>query len=263
MSFRSIPQLRAKSVTRGASSKTIKPSQTFAWKKLLPFVYGAFLVLVGSGFYFAGDHLLSKPVSRVVINGEFKQVERSMLADEVKPFLESGFVLLDLEGIQSQLLMHPWVQDVDISRQWPDEIVIKVEEQTPIARWGEKSFMNHRGELFTPVSVKEKWVEPNLPQLQGEDAQAEEVITHFRQLNESLGQHGLVLARLTKNARGAWSAHLANDTSIVLGSGEVMEKMQRFLSVYRAALVQDFAKVKTIDMRYQNGFAVEWKKNCG
>ena len=254
---------------RGASSKQLKPSTSYGfnlsnvnivWSKFVPLAICLVLLLVSAGLYQAVAQLLSLQVTRVAVNGEFRHIDKQLIAAEVQPFLVDGFVLLDLEGIRQQLIKRPWIFDVAISRQWPDEIVIIVMEQTPIALWGERGLVNHHGKVFTPDGgrVELQGLE-GLPQLSGPDNSVGQVMKYFRELREALLQHGLGLQQLVLNDRGSWSARLDDGINIVLGGAEVMEKMHRFLSAYQQGLAADFSEVTAVDMRYSNGFAIAWK----
>ncbi len=253
--------LKPKSKARGASSKKPKPSRSFSWSQLIPAALLVLLLVIGTGLYQGGKVLLSQPVTRVIVNGDFHHVNQQAIVDQVQPFLVDGFVMLDLEGIRQQLLQHPWILDVTLSREWSGQIQIAVTEQTPIARWGEHAYLNHRGELFEPLSgVRSAGLTSKaLPQLHGPDSSAAQVMNNFRELGKTLAQEKLSLNRLILNDRGNWSARLDNGVSIVFGAGEIMEKMRRFLFVYQQGLSTDFSRVETIDMRYSNGFAVAWK----
>ena len=262
---------RSKTKARGASNKPLKPSRRSvldwtrdnyqrALAKVIPATLVLLLALVAVGVHQTISLLLAQPVTRVAVNGEFRHVDKQAIAAEVQPFLADGFVMLDLSGIRQQLVQQPWIFDVTVSRQWPDEIVINVTEQTVIALWGENALVNHRGELFHPRSkVVVSGELKGLPHLSGPKNSEDLVMSHFGELQEMLQRQNLVLRRLAFSGRGSWSAHLDGGIDIVLGSNEVMEKMQRFVSAYQQGLAADFNRLATVDMRYSNGFAIGWK----
>ena len=252
-----------KAPVRGASSRQPVRKKRFSFNRELfsKGVYSLGALAVVAGFAYAVVSLLHLPVSRVVVNGEFRQVEKQLIVKQVQPFLQSGFVMLDLAGIRERLKHIPWVFDAKVTRQWPSEIVISVEEQTVIARWGSRGFLNNRGELFQPRKTRAQWIDSDsLPLLDGPEGSSKEVMNTFRQLSDALGQYGLALTELTLNDRGSWSARLQGGTRILLGNSDVMGKMRHFLYAYRGVLEKDFARVKRVDMRYSRGFAVAWDK---
>lgn len=258
-----MPWLRArqKPVVRGASARQQVKKTTFNWKGVRIAGWVLVLVSIVAGLGALMQHLLNVPVSRVAVNGEFRQVAKQTISDRMQPFLEAGYLQLDLEGMREQLREIPWVFDVEISRHWPNEIVISVEEQTPIARWGKQGYLNFRGELFVPEGISKSFpAMTRLPMLDGPVGLSKEVMNHYRELNSMLQKHGLTLTRLRLDERGSWSAQLDNGIDMYLGDGEVMEKMRRFLSAYRLALASDFERASSVDMRYSSGFAVSWRE---
>jgi len=257
MSLLGRKKIRKKTNVSGASFNAVKPSTPFNWNPLrkLSLVLVAGLLL--SGFLQVVNTVLSQPVTRIAVRGEFNHVDREAVASEVKPFLENGFVMLDLQGIRDRLLQQPWIFDVALARHWPDEIEITVEEQIVIARWGEIGFLNNRGELFKPAAAIA--VDDDLPVLYGQDSDTELVVNHFRELRSVLAEHNLILKKLRLNERNSWLASLDSGVEIIIGSGAVMEKMRLLLFAYEQGLAMDFDQIQSIDMRYNNGFSVAWR----
>lgn len=251
-----------KNSVRGASNSKSKTSLRFPVLSLLPAVLVLLLLILSAGAYRGVDKMLSQSVTRVVVNGEFHHVDRQAIVDQVTPFLSESFVKADLAGIRLQLLRRPWVYKATVSRRWPEEIVIDVEEQKPIAKWGEGAYLNHRGEMFSP-DKSHKLIRTDLPLLYGPQGSAEQVMNYFQELGNSFRQQGLSLQQLKLNERGGWVAVLAGDVTIVMGSGDVMEKMHRFSTAYQRSLESKFDRIKRIDLRYGNGLAVQWREPLG
>lgn len=203
------------------------------------------------------NRYVSTPVDRVVVNGDFQHVVKQSIVDEVLPYLEKGFMALDIDGMRSQLLRRPWIYEVSVSRVWPGELVITVVEERAIARWGEVGFLNHRGDFFQHQEKgKDDFL--SLPLLTGPENSAGLVMSHYRDLSSLLNQEGFSLEQLQLDDRGNWHVVINDNITMVLGKSEVMEKMQRFLVVCDAVLKNDLDRISKIDMRYSNGFAVQW-----
>lgn len=247
----------------GASNRQAKLSKVVPLRKFVPYLWALFFaVLIAAGFE-ASKMLLAQPVTRVVVNGDFRHVVKKSIVDEVMPFLSDGFIRLDLVGIQKTLRRRPWVYEVMVVRQWPNEVVINVMEQTPIARWGKSGFLNHRGEFFSPDDSEKLILPKDLPLLGGPDASANELMAYYREWHNVLREKNLSIYQLTLDEGLGWTAviganALNNKVSIVLGRDDVMGKMRRFVAVYDLVLVDKFMQVDRIDMRYNSGLAVLW-----
>jgi cell division protein FtsQ len=218
------------------------------------------LVAAVMGFVYGVDRLGSQlesiPVDRVVFAGDFRHVSREILVDRVTSHLAVGYIGLDLEGIQSELEQEPWVYRAIVERVWPRALKITIVEETPIAVWGNGGLLNHRGKIFLPAKGLHR--DASLPLLAGPGGGAIEIMRQYRLMSELLGDESLVLQRLQMNDRGAWTATLKGGVVLVLGRQEPLEKLRRFMWVYRQQLAADFEQVKRVDTRYINGLAVSW-----
>ena len=65
---------------------------------------------------------------------------------------------------------------------------------------------------------------------------------------------------LNRDARDAWRLTLTNDLELVIGRDQIIEKMRRFLLVWDQHLKTRATEVDRVDIRYDNGVAVQWMK---
>lgn len=216
--------------------------------------------VVFSGVYFA-RHLVerasSRPVNSVRIEGEFVHIPRQQLADMISPLIDDGFLKLPLEEIKAKLEVNAWVASAALSRRWPDTLVVVVIEQQPIARWRDRGFVNHKGEV---VEVAMTPFLTGLPALVGNPGQEKKMMRDYQQLAQLLRPYGLGIAELHCDPLMSWRLVLKNGVLVTIGRDQIMEKMQRFLMVYQRVLKQEEQQISSIDLRYGNGLAVKWKE---
>ena len=84
------------------------------------------------------------------------------------------------------------------------------------------------------------------------------MLEHYRKLNEMLTPVQLQVAALTLTDRHSWNIVLHNGLALTLGREEPEMKVERFARVYPRALAAQVARAKRVDLRYTNGFSVEW-----
>lgn len=203
-----------------------------------------------------GQQLESIPVERVVFAGDLQRVSRDVLVERVTGHLAVGYIGLDLAEIQAELEQEAWVYRAIVERVWPRELKITIVEETPIAVWGRGGLLNHRGRIFLPEHGADS--NDGLPLLDGPEGGAIEIMRQYRLMSQLLGDEQLELKRLQMSDRGSWIATIDNDVELVLGRVEPLEKLRRFLFVYRQHLAAEFDRVKRVDTRYINGLAVAW-----
>lgn len=196
------------------------------------------------------------PVRKVAIHGPFKHVERQQLVGVIEPFTAVGFFAVDLDGIKTALESMDWVYGASVRRVWPDGLAITITEQAAIARWGDRALINRAGQVFSPRALGDL---AGLPRLSGPDRNSATLMHNYREFTQLLRPLGLPLSALDMDAKGAFTVYVAGGVPIVLGSQQIMEKMQRFARAYQVRLASNFTAIERVDLRYANGLAVKWR----
>lgn len=208
--------------------------------------------------YFVTDpltRLLERPLKSVAVEGQFQYLPKDRAMELIEREIDGDFLQLNLNRLKTELQEDPWVDHVYLSRRWPDTLVVKIAEQTPIARWDANGFLNQRGEI---IRVKETDKLLGLPWLQGNEINAREIMQQYQDLSTLLRSRGLEIVALKCDNKKSWRLTLKNDKEIAIGREEVMEKLRRFVTVYDKFLSSVWSDVKAIDVRYSNGVSVEW-----
>ncbi len=217
------------------------------------------LLCAFAGFaYFVSEpiaKLLERPLKSVAVEGRFQYFPKERAMELIAAEIDGDFLQLQLEDLKAVLQADPWVENVYLSRRWPDTLVVKVAEQQPIARWDANGFLNQRGEI---IRVKEVDKLLGLPWLQGNEINAREIMQQYQDLSTLLRARGLEISILSCDNKKSWRITLKNDVEIAIGRDQVMEKMRRFVTVYDNFLNGVWADVKSIDVRYTNGVSVRW-----
>ncbi|WP_426417096.1 cell division protein FtsQ/DivIB [Aestuariirhabdus sp. LZHN29] len=247
--------------TRGASrSRGIeKPrwGQRTARAARVLLVVSLLAVGVGGTGWLVGPmvaEVVNQPIERVSVKGRLLHMPNQQVQLAMQPYLSERFFTVDLERVQENLLALPWARDVSVRRQWPGIIEVTVTEQVPVARWQKDALLNNRGDSFV-VEKANNFL--SLPHLFGPDGSEIEVMEQYQTLSNLLRPKGLNVRELTLTDRGSWQLE-TNDFSIMIGRNHVVDKIQRFVAVYDAALKDNKRAIEKIDVRYLNGVAVAW-----
>ncbi len=195
------------------------------------------------------------PVRKIHSVSRLQHVGHGELQQAVLSKIQGGFFSVDLQDIEAALEKLPWVDKASVRRQWPDTLLIKVDEQQPVARWGKDGLVNFRGELFYP---REPFTR-ELPVLLGPEGQQKELLQRYKQLQKMLFSVGIKLRTLILDKRRAWHIMLTNGIPVELGRSDMIKRVKRFARIYSTVLVPRVATIARIDLRYTNGLAVAWK----
>jgi cell division protein FtsQ len=196
------------------------------------------------------------PLEYVRVEGDIWNLDADEFRKALLPYLRGGYLAADLKGIEAEARAFAWIDTARVARIWPDTVAIQVEEQKPVALWGQDSLLNDRGERFTPPSVA---AYERLPRLSGPDGQEKLTLGTLRALNAKLEPEGMRIAALSLSPRRAWTAQLEGGMEIVFGKQDPMAAMQRLLSLLPRLGEERVAAIQKLDLRYPNGFAVVWK----
>ena len=198
------------------------------------------------------------PIAVIGVKGELKRVQGAELEAIVAGSLGGGFLSLDLTGITAALEEHPWIASASARRKWPDEVVITVEEETPIARWGDNHFLSNQGKVLDVADVA---LSETLPLLDGPEGKERRVMQQYRNFSQVLRPLGMKVESCQLAPRENWTLTFANGMALTVGKEPVAEKLGRFLKVWNDALQDRAEDIAHVDIRYANGVAVRWKES--
>ena len=209
---------------------------------------------------YGGVHLYRKydaPIAVIGVDGELDNVTAGEVETIVADNLGGGFLSLDLEAICAALEKHPWVASASARRKWPNQVVIALEEEVPIARWGEGDFLNNKGRM---LAVGDVALSDTLPLLDGPEGQERRVMQQYRNFSQMLTGTGLRISEFRLAPRSNWELTFDTGMELVVGKEPVSAKLERFLLVWERVLADRADNVARIDVRYGNGVAVNWKE---
>lgn len=199
------------------------------------------------------------PVRYVRVEGAFQYIAKDKIKQVLNKQVMQGFYNVDLTEVKGAVEALPWAADVAVDRVWPDAIKIRITEQQPMVRWGEKSLLNGQGELFVPDNIAEF---DSLPLINGPDGQENRLLEVMKGLALTLQDQAMALRVFDVNERRAWKVVLASGLEIKLGRQKPLENIQRFLRTVELLGEERLAMMAEVDLRYPNGYAVTWKADA-
>ena len=205
------------------------------------------------GIYLAFQQVNRQKIETVVIEGQLNFVSEMEIKDTVSRFVSASLVALDLEALKHELEMLPWISKVAVQREWPDKLIINVEEELAIARWRDNELLNQQGQIFVPEEIEGLL---NLPRLSGPLHSEQEVMEQYQKFNQLMYPLGVRIRDLSMNERGALTMLLTNGVKVKLGKEDVLERVRRLVAFMESRYSSDLLNMETIDLRYTNGIAV-------
>lgn len=236
------------------------PSLSDAGGRLQQLLWPLLLVILGMGLYELANRLqplAQRPISVINVEGDLQYIDRDSVHESIAPYLSESLLTIDLEALRADLLAMPWVASAAVTRVWPDQLVITLDEHLPVARWGDAALLNNAGRAFLPERIDRF---EGLPLLNGPERAKRRVMQTYQQFNRLLRPYGHRVAHLELRDRGSWFLTTREGIEILLGQGDVVEKMQRFLTIDKLMLSERRELIARVDLRYSNGMAVAWRE---
>lgn len=201
------------------------------------------------------------PLERLGLAGERRYTQEQEVQAALQPLAKNeSFFSLDVDRVQQLVEGIPWIRRVSVRREWPNGLRLFVSEHQPVALWNDDALVNRQGEVF--VADKQRLTD-SLPHFIGPAGSHQAVLAAYRELAPQLAEQGFGLAQLQLSERHAWQAVLVNGIRLVVGRADAVTRSKRighFIRLYPMLLEQQ-KELDYVDLRYDTGFAVNWKNS--
>jgi len=197
------------------------------------------------------------PIEELRLEGEFTNLDPAEVQRIIVAKLGDNYFSLDLNHIEQVVEALPWAREARIRRSWPNSLKVTIEEQHPVARWGEQEWLNDNGEI---IRLGDDVVIDGLPTLHGPEGSASEVWHRYNEWAPMLRDVGLEVFSIDVDDRFAWTlrvqpANGSHISEVLLGTGNYDQRVRRLISSY-SRLQEQAGTILTMDLRYPNGMAI-------
>lgn len=154
--------------------------------------------------------------------GPFRHVSAATIHAEAIPRIlnatRNNFFTVDLEVVRRAIESVAWVRRAQVRREWPDRLVVKIEEHQVLGTWDDGRLVNNFGELFeaNPAEAEEDSEAP-LPELSGPAGSERDVASRYLDFKSWFARLSLVPDQVALSPRYAWTVHV--DTGVDSGRG--------------------------------------------
>ncbi len=235
--------------------KQPSPFYSFKRKNVIQLVFFTFLLATSLSVVNLLKNSLYFPIKTVKISGA-QHIDHAVLQSFLTSYVNHGFFGVEVNTIKDRLLENTWITEAKVRRIWPDQVLIKLIEKNPIARWGKTSILSTQGDLFTPDKQE---LLSYLPQFYGPDGKQQELIQHYHTINQLLAPLHILVIRLELTATDIWHITLTNGIQLKAARKDFLTHFSHFVKVYPKVIGNRETEVNYVDLRYPNGIAVQWK----
>lgn len=199
------------------------------------------------------------PLNVVEVKGECRHLDRQVLQQAVLAHSDGGFFSLDVDAVRAAVEQLPWVYRVKARRVWPDTLRLSVEEQQPVAHWGDDGLLNRYGEVFLPGNSEGLGL---LPAMSGPQGLERRVFEIYQQASRMLAPLQMRVTGVLMDERRALAIEVDGGLQLALGRSDTWLRLQRFVRAW-PGIAELQARPERIDLRYSNGFSVSLQAEAG
>jgi len=195
------------------------------------------------------------PIETIRISGQLKQLDTRNIQKQLEHYLGQGFFSVDIKSIQQKISQQAWIESVSIQRVWPDKLAVHITEKVPVARWNEQHLLSNRGVIFSAQSNRFM----QLPLINGYAGKPLDLLQRFNVMKQKFMAQGVEVSEMKEDSKGALTLLLNSNLIVKIGSDKSDIKIKHLLAVYDQQIKPREDRIKQIDFRYSNGFAIAWK----
>ncbi len=207
----------------------------------------------------------------IEVKGALHHVDKHQIEAIVEKYLDGNYFSVSLHRLEQQIKTLPWVFSASLRRQWPSTLIVEVTEIQPVALWGHEKWLHYSGEL---VDRQRQNTRLPLPKLDGRPTRKREIWQRFEKWSKLFASNGLSLDALRLDDRELWYLDLSRGVlamddgqheqnkshfvSVIVEGQDAEDRIKRFIEALNLGLDAQFFAMKTVDLRYPNGFAIDW-----
>jgi len=153
-------------------------------------------------------------------NGVLRHVNPQIIRSNALLKLKGNFFTANLDSVRNAFESVPWVRKASVRREWPDRLIVTLEEHSPLGTWGDDGeIFSVKGDVFT-ANLAEAEEETKLLEFSGPVGSEKEVLAHYLEFKDWFKKIDLIPEAVNYSKRYAWLVRLNNGVTVQLGREE-------------------------------------------
>jgi len=190
-----------------------------------------------------------------------RHVNTLTIRNTALPRIKGNFFTANLDAVRTAFEAVPWVRKASVQREWPNKLIVTLEEHVALGTWGENGqLISAKGDVFT-ANLAEAEDDADLVALSGPDGSEKEVLAQYVEFKNWFAKINLAPDEVNYSSRYAWSLKLNNGMQVQLGRVQdattLKSRVDKLMTVYPQLLASLQDSIESVDMRYPNGLALK------
>jgi cell division protein FtsQ len=192
---------------------------------------------------------------------ELRHVSPSTVRKTALPRIKGNFFTANLDTVRIAFETVPWVRRASVRREWPNKLIVTIEEHQPLGTWGDDGrLLSAKGDVFT-ANLAEAEEDGDLPEFAGPEGSEKDVVARYRDLKDWFHPISLQPESVRLSSRYAWTVKLNNGLTVEFGREQNLTtlkgRVDRLIGIYPQLVTRLQDRIESVDMRYPNGLALK------
>ena len=245
-------------------------------KQLIGFLFFILIISVSVWVVTSFKNWIDNPeqmvLSQLVLNGDHAYTGEDDIRQAILGLgLPNTYIGQNVDDIQQEIMQFPWIKQASVRKQWPDRLIVSIEEYKPAFYWNDLFLLDNYGNIFNvPL---DRFVERQLPKLYGPEGKEKAIVKiyyKFNDLSKKLASSGLTLQikSTVTDERNAWQLTIKQciagfcpenqEMKLILGSENIEQRYQQFIKLLPEIQVRipKDERITVADLRYESGISV-------
>ena len=208
-------------------------------------------------------------VDQLKLRGKFRYLTPTDIESKIDTESLGNFFSIDLNKIKKDVESIAWVQSADVRREWPNTLLINLEEHRPVMSWkplqgitaeNKNYWLTSAGEV---VALADEVAITNPIELSGNAQDSHLILAQTYQWKKQVEQYGMRLINVNLSNSHAWQLVLQyqdNEFEVLLGRTDSVQRLSRFLHLFDNQFRDSDQLLTRVDARYPNGLAIKSEK---
>ncbi len=170
----------------------------------------------------------------------------------------SSFFTTDLQALRDIVIGMAWVDQVSVTRDWQQGIVITALPKQAVANFGTERLVDAKGVVFVPTDSKDLG-QQNFANLQGETNQAPVIMQQMQQINDWYAPINMQVEDIILTQRMTWLIRFDNGLRVIVDNENTAQKLLNLSQLLGNQLSSRRNEIQSVDLRYKNGFTIAWQ----
>jgi len=198
-------------------------------------------------------------IDKLKIKGKFRYLNPADIEAAIGTDALTNFFSIELLDVKRKVEDLPWVAYADVRREWPDTLLVKVDEHIPVMRWKNNRWVTSKGNV---IDLPNEIRLPNPIILDANEGDSLLALSTAFRWKKRLAKDQLELRKLKLSASQAWTLTLFHEPSearfdLLLGREKVEQRLTRFQQLFNQQFSQSRVQIERVDARYPDGLAIK------